>query len=281
MFCFCRSIDDDTAGDYIFNFFVPKTEQRQREHNAYWDQKWKNFWPNAVDILVKVYHQSLCNLLSIPYCSVSKYKLSFNAIMSSWTLTRYLIAYRQLPSAVLNGVTTVMTAVSALQVKIPRQIKSMTWKNFILTFSITAAVEHGWNRRGTIKTNGRSTTTNKCHLADATKQAKTFKAKTFESKTFESKTFVAKTFEPKTFEAKTFQAVHSKTKTRASFIRVWLRLGWIWQWLWFLWIRRNRRRLSRLLRRRVRRCRQRVKSLMQSGRPPTLPSSAGKIKRKL
>ena len=258
MFCFCRSIDDDTAGDYIFNFFVPKTEQRQREHNAYWDQKWKNFWPNAVDILVKVYHQSLCNLLSIPYCSVSKYKLSFNAIMSSWTLTRYLIAYRQLPSAVLNGVTTVMTAVSALQVKIPRQIKSMTWKNFILTFSITAAVEHGWNRRGTIKTNGRSTTTNKCHLADATKQAKTFKAKTFESKTF--------------------QAVHSKTKTRASFIRVWLRLGWIWQWLWFLWIRRNRRRLSRLLRRRVRRCRQRVKSLMQSGRLPPSPPVQRRLK---
>ena len=59
MFCFGRSIDD--SGDYFLDLFGPQTEQRQREHNAYWDEKgrehaeyWKNFWPNAVDILVKV-----------------------------------------------------------------------------------------------------------------------------------------------------------------------------------------------------------------------------------
>jgi len=75
---YAKSIDDN--GDYFLNLFGQQTEQRQREHNAYWDEQgrkhaeyWKNFWPNAVDILVKV------------------------------------------PAAVINGVTTIMTAVSAMQ----------------------------------------------------------------------------------------------------------------------------------------------------------------------
>ena len=62
LFCFGRSIDDTAAGDYLFNLLgPPQTEQRQREHSAFWDEEgkkhakfWKNFWPPAIDILVKV-----------------------------------------------------------------------------------------------------------------------------------------------------------------------------------------------------------------------------------
>merc|ERR1712055_889579 len=76
---FAKSIDN-SAGDYFLDLFVPQTEQRLRAHNAYWDERgrahaeyWKAFFPNAVDILLKV------------------------------------------PSAVINGVTTMMTAVAAMQ----------------------------------------------------------------------------------------------------------------------------------------------------------------------
>ena len=60
MFCIGRSIDN-SAGDYFLDLFAPQTEQRLRAHNAYWDERgrahaeyWKAFFPNAVDILLRV-----------------------------------------------------------------------------------------------------------------------------------------------------------------------------------------------------------------------------------
>merc|ERR1711934_61352 len=76
---YAKSIDNN-AGDYFLDFLKPKTKQGRNAHNTFWDEQgrkhgeyWKNFIPNAVDIMLKM------------------------------------------PSAVLNGVTSMMTTVMAVQ----------------------------------------------------------------------------------------------------------------------------------------------------------------------
>ena len=65
MFCIGRSIDNN-AGDYFLDFLKPKTKQGRNAHNTFWDEQgrkhgeyWKNFFPNSVNLMLKVFSTSI------------------------------------------------------------------------------------------------------------------------------------------------------------------------------------------------------------------------------
>jgi len=81
---FAKSFSESTGRDYFFNLFAPQTgvqkAQRQRDHDAYWEERGKEHGE---------YWKNTMNVLV------------------------------KLPATLVNGLTTMMTAVSELQMLLP------------------------------------------------------------------------------------------------------------------------------------------------------------------